>query len=232
MLFIILKNSVYFIWLLFFFWLLTWGQEELVRLLHPRLWWVVGAAFLIIFIFLLNSVIFEHSYQGERSLSTFFSIIILLVPVAFYFIAKDTTFDSASLQKRGIQGEDGFVQGGMPLEMNGLKYGNSSAVFSNLLRAPEEYVEEEVEVICRSFVDAKLPENMAMCYRYLMTCCAADAIPLFIFLSHPENLDIENDRWLKTKGKVGLIEKNGVKMVRLDISTFEYTEEPAIPWVL
>lgn len=231
MFFLILKNCIYLIWLLFFFWLLTWGQDELVRLLHPRLWWVVGAAFLIIFMFLLNSVIFESSSTEEGSLSSFCSLIVLLVPLAFFYIAKDAEFNAASLQTRGLQSEEGFFPRSIPRNFEDERFGNSSITFSKLLREPEEYAEQELEIVCRSFVDEKLPENVAMCYRYMMTCCAADAVPLFVFLMHSEGLVIENDRWIRTSGTVGVIERNGVQVPKLDITSFEYAEEPAVPWV-
>ncbi|MFN2354075.1 MAG: hypothetical protein ABR512_06085 [Desulfopila sp.] len=231
MFFLILKNCIYLVWLLFFFWLLTWGREELASLLHPRLWWVIGTAFFIILVFLLNSVLFEKSSSGERSLSYLCSLVILLVPLGFFLVAKDAEFDAASLEKRGLQGETGFLQGNMPLGVNDERYGNSNITFSKLLRKPHSYAAQEVEIVCRTFVDEKLPENTAMCYRYLMTCCAADAIPLFVFLMHPDTLEIDNDRWITTSGTVAVIEKNGVQVPQLEITSFEYTEEPAIPWI-
>ena len=95
----------------------------------------------------------------------------------------------------------------------------------------EKYTGKAAEAICQTFVDKRLPENIAMCYRYLITCCAADAQPLFIFLHVPKSLTIENDKWIKTSGKVSMVSNNNVAIPMLQINSITYVKEPVFPYV-
>ena len=104
--------------------------------------------------------------------------------------------------------------------------------FTKIIRQPEKYQNKEVEIVCQSFVSDKIPENMAMCYRYLITCCAADALPIFVFLKNRSELEIETDRWIKVNGPLALFYNNNMEFISIDTKTIEYVEEPSFPWAL
>ena len=221
------------VWAVFLLWLLTYGKSDLIRLLHPRLWWVLGIA-VIVLGFFLASLLIPHRQTTSKNPLLFElpGILILLVPLMFFFIAKDARLDGASLHNRLILDDDGFYLNNLPpFELFDDSH-SSDMAFSRVLREPKKYEDQDVEIVCQSFIHEQLPENTAMCYRYLITCCAADALPAFIFLNHQDEVIIEGDRWVKLSGPLSIIRKNDMEFSSVKVETIEYVEEPAFPWAM
>lgn len=221
------------VWAIFFFWLLTFGRGDLVRLLHPRLWWGLGVAVVVLVLFLV-SLIFsnKHTKSDKPILMEFPGILTLLVPILYFSIAAEARLDGTALQNRIIQSDNGMYLNSVPSFEIFDEPQSSGMVFAKILRKPKDFEGQQVEVVCQSLVNEKLPENIAGCYRYMITCCAADALPAFIFLNHSSETEIENDRWIKIKGPLSIISNNGVQFPSVAIKAVEYVEEPAFPWAM
>ncbi|MDJ0622144.1 MAG: TIGR03943 family protein [Desulfocapsaceae bacterium] len=233
MLFRLLNILLLLIWAVFLVWLLTYGKSDLIRLIHPRLWWVLGIAVIVLVFFLLSLIISNRQTESKKNmLLKLPGILILLIPVMYFFIAKDARLDGASLQNRFILDHDGFYLNNLPPFDLFDDSKSSEMVFSKILRDPNKYEDQDVEIVCQSFVHEELPENTAMCYRYLITCCAADALPAFIFLSHQDEQEIENNRWVKLNGPLSIIKNNDMEFPSVKIESIEYVEEPAFPWAM
>jgi uncharacterized repeat protein (TIGR03943 family) len=229
----LLKAITLLIWAAFLFWLFFAGQDHLIRLLHPRLWWLVFSGAIIFLLFLVLHISRKPAPQNKNeTLLRLPAIVLLSLPLLFFFQAKDARFDQRTFMNRGLQGDHGFIQGGIP-KVPGEKRTVQKSEISvmDLIREYDKYQDSEVELVCQTFVDSRLPANLSMCYRYLITCCAADAMPAFIFLRHPETLAITNDAWVKVKGHVALIESQEATVPALEIKTVTYVEEPDFPWV-
>lgn len=221
------------IWVVFLVWLLTYGKSDLIRLLHPRLWWVLYIATIVLLLFLVSLIIpYGQTEKRKSILFDFPGILILLIPFMCFFIAKGARLDGTSLQNRIIINDNGIYFNNLPPFTLFDESGSGDMSFSKILRQPKKYEDQDVEIVCQSFVDEKLPENTAMCYRYLITCCAADALPAFIFLSHQNELEIENNRWTKVNGPLSIIRNNNIEFPSVKVDTLEYAEEPSFPWAM
>lgn len=220
-------------WTAFLGWLLTYGRADLTRLLHPRLWWVLGVAVVVLLVFVVSLVLPGGQTEKKRSLALELpGALILLTPLIYFLIAKDARLDGTALHNRIIQNDSGIFLNNLPAFELFDDASSPAMAFSRILRDPEKYAGEDVELICQSFVSEELPQNTAMCYRYMITCCAADALPAFIFLQHPQELTIENDRWIKVNGQLSIISNNNMVFPSVEVSGFEYVEEPAFPWAM
>jgi putative membrane protein len=228
----VLNTALLLIWIAFLSWLLTFGKNDLIRLLHPRLWWILGFALVVLSLFVVSLITGRGQSAKKSLLVELPGIAILLVPVFYFTIATDAKLDEASLHNRVIQDEDGFFLNNLPpLELFG-ESEFSNMTFSEILRAPEKYENQDVEVVCQSFVNDDLPENVAMCYRYLITCCAADALPVFFFLMHDDELEIENNRWIRVGGKFSTFSNNDMEFPSITVAGVEYVKEPTFPWAI
>lgn len=229
----VLNSILLTVWALFLFWLLTFGKGDLVRLLHPRLWWGLGIAVVVLVLFLV-SLIFSnrHTKSDKPILMEFPGILTLLVPILYFSLAAEARLDGTALQNRVIPSDNGMYLNSLPSFEIFDETQSSGMVFSKILRKPKDFEGQQVEVVCQSFVNEQLPENRAMCYRYMITCCAADALPAFIFLSHTREMTIENDRWVKINGPLSIIKNNEMEFPSVEIESFEYVEEPAFPWAM
>lgn len=221
------------VWAVFLAWLLTYGKSDLVRLIHPRLWWVLGIAVVVLALYLGSFIPpFSLRTPGKSLVIELPSILILLAPVLYFSVARDARLDGASLHNKITQTDRGVFLDSVP-SFGIFDDGSTDAMsFSKIIRQPGNYQNKEVEIVCQSFVNDKLPEDTAMCYRYWITCCAADALPVFVFLKNRKELEIENDRWIKVQGPLSLFYNNNMEFISIDAQMIEYVEEPSFPWAL
>lgn len=229
----LLNIALLLIWVVFLFWLLTFGKNDLIRLIHPRLWWVLAIAVVVLILYAVSLCIHHGHTENKKTLPLELpGIVILLIPIMYFFTAKDARLDGTSLENRIIQNGSGFSHNSLPIFKSSEDSYSSELFFSKILREPEKYENQDVEIVCQSFVNEELPENIAMCYRYMITCCAADALPVFIFLSHQSDSVLENNKWVRVKGPLSIIRNNNMEFPSVEVNTFEYVKEPAFPWAL
>ena len=229
------KIALLAVWAFFFGWLVTMGQKDLARLLHPNLWWLVVCASVILTLFLLVNLRRQVT-EDRQSSSTekWSSLFILLVPLLYFIHAQSARFNTDTLTTRILQTEDGFVQGSfeerVAAEIKEYEEENKEVSITKLYMQAQKYTGKEVEVVCQSWVDERLPDNLIMCYRYLITCCAADARPVFIFVNPPKDTTVDTDKWLRVKGTVSLTGEAGKEVPTIAPDSIIYVEEPKFPY--
>jgi putative membrane protein len=226
-------------WSLFLVWLIAFGRSDLGRLLHPRLWWLVVCGAIIFLIFLVRQTIgFARRPTIVDNRWQWPSLLILLLPLLYFSQIPGARFNNDTFKTRSLSTVGDSFQKEEPVGDPGP--GIISAVptdqpgevgLMKLYTEQEKFLDKEVSVVCQTFVDDRLPENTAMCYRYMITCCAADARPLFIFLQHPETLTIKSDKWIKTQGKMTLIKNQELTVPALVVEAVDYVAEPALPFI-
>jgi len=236
----LLKILTLFLWSLFLAWLLTFGKNDLSRLLHPRLWWLVACGALLFFIFFIRQTLSIRSHRAHPGTSRQWPALLLLcLPLLFFLQIPGARFTSDTFQLRRLSSTtldspDDSIVATVPSPGTDETTAADPTGEVSLLQVyskQEQYLDTEISVRCQTFVDDRLPENTVMCYRYLITCCAADARPLFIFLQHPKTLAIENDAWISTRGKMTLIQNDNISVPALEIKDVLYVDEPAFPFL-
>lgn len=204
-----------------------------MRLLHPRLWWILCVAAVVLMAFSASIIISGTQAKSKRGmLFEIPGMLILLVPLLFFLLAKEARLDGTSLENRIIQNDHGVFLNTLPSVGIPDGSGSSDMSFSQVLRDPKKYENQDVEIVCQSYVHDQLPENTVMCYRYLITCCAADALPAFFFLEHPEKLEIKNNEWVKVKGPLSITHYDNMEFPTVNIDAVQYVAEPAFPWAI
>ncbi len=223
------------VWAFFFAWLVTLGQKDLARLLHPGMWWLVGCASVVLFLFLVVNLKRQVTGYRRNSLGMQWpSLLILLLPLLFFTHTQSARFNADTFMARSLQTEDGFVQGSfserVAAEIKEYHKENKEVPITKLVMQASKYTGKEVEVVCQSFADERLPDNLLMCYRFLISCCAADARPVFIFIDPPEGTTVQHDRWLRVRGTVSLTGQPGREVPTIAPDSLLYVEEPMFPF--
>ncbi|HIP82843.1 MAG TPA: TIGR03943 family protein [Desulfocapsa sulfexigens] len=223
------------LWAFFFAWLVTLGQKDLARLLHPGLWWLVGCASVILLLFLVVNL--KRQVTGYRKSSLAMqlpSLLILLLPLLYFTHTQSSRFNADTFITRSLQTENGFVQRSfderVAAEIKEYEEENKEVSITKLFMQARKYTGKEVEVVCQTFADEHLPDNLIMCYRYLITCCAADARPVFIFIDPPEETTVQHDKWIRVKGTVSLIGEPGREVPTIAPDSILYVKEPKFPF--
>jgi putative membrane protein len=81
------------------------------------------------------------------------------------------------------------------------------------------------------FHSRRLADDQAMLFRFLMTCCAADAQPMTLILEHPDARGFDEDTWLRVTGVAEIRKIRGARRAILIADTLEQIAEPAEPYL-
>ncbi|MBM9537677.1 TIGR03943 family putative permease subunit [Desulfobulbus alkaliphilus] len=102
---------------------------------------------------------------------------------------------------------------------------------TGLYRNSDRYLHEEVEVVCRLLHDPQLPEEFLVRYRYRITCCTADALPVFVLIDPKKDSDLANDSWVRVRGRLTLYARHGFTIPLIIDATLSAESEPAFPYL-
>ncbi len=222
-------------WTVFLIWLLSIGQKQLAKLLHPNLWWLLSGAVVVLLLYILSQYKRENTPKSQQtSLLQIPAHLILLLPILFYIPVKTSQLDSASFEKRSLIANDQILPLKTAPELtapdSSVEQTENDTSLTQLNFNFKKYEGKEVEVICRTYLSNRLPEKRIMCYRFMISCCAADARTVFILLQPPDNMTFEHDKWIKAKGILGSFPYAGHHIPSLAAETIEYVEEPLFPY--
>lgn len=230
----LLRSSVLATWGFFFTWLLIGGREHLIRLLNPDLWWLVvcGAVLLLLLAF-FNFLRLNHQSQSQPFVITFFQAAILLLPLLYFPLTLEGRFGGMTLEKRGIiPVVHEVTEMSPPLVENQLTTSDEGEIsLMSLIKNTDKYEGKSIAISGMVFQHEKLPEDVFMCYRFLMTCCAADATPVFAMVNYEKAEELPLDIWVRVSGTLSMIEKEGVPIPSIQAKKVEQIEEPAVPFL-
>jgi putative membrane protein len=68
--------------------------------------------------------------------------------------------------------------------------------------------------------------NAGLVYRFVINCCAADAMPASVLVVLDRPFEYEKDTWVKATGDFSVEEKEGVKVLLFRNAVLENTEKP------
>lgn len=233
----ILQCLLLALWAGFFLWLVVFGQLHLARLLHPKLWWLVvcGAVVLLLFL-VVNWNRPAATAQGEALRWRWPIFLILLLPLLYGIMLPTARFDGQTFAHRVVQAADGSsVQSGQagPADEEEEEEGEeiSEVPLTRLNAEVERYAGKNVEAVCQVLRDPQLPEDLMICYRFLITCCAADARPVFVFVKKTTQPFPEKDTWVRVKGRLDRYENRGFTIPMITVDTLTVAKEPAFPFL-
>ena len=228
----LLRSSVLAVWGIFFAWLLIGGRDHLIRLLNPDLWWLIVCGAVLLLLLALFTFL-RLNQKSQPFATTFFQVAILLLPLLYFPLTLEGRFSGMTLEKRGIIPViPEMTEISPPLvedQLNRLDEGEISLM--NLIKNTDKYQGKSIEISGMVFHHDKLPENVFMCYRFLMTCCAADARPIFAMVNYENAEELPLDIWVRVRGTFSMVEKEGVPIPSIQAEKVEQIEEPAIPFL-
>ena len=220
-------------WASFFIYLLSFGRGALAKLLHPGLWWLVGWGGVILLLFLFVSFARKAKQPRTFPYMELTSQLVLLIPILFFIQFRAASFNESTFVNRSVS-SDALLrmqafQEAVARDMAEAN-GQGETPLTNLSFQADRFVGKEVEVVCQTFVSERLPEQRMMCYRYLITCCAADAQPIFVFVNTAKIEEVIGERWVRIKGQVEYDEKEAKQVATINADSLEYVKEPAFPY--
>ena len=156
--------------------------------------------------------------------------LIILMPVVFIFLSGSQTLSSYALTKRTLMSPNtGPAESVTASGRSGAKEseGPMDVTLSQLLRKWPSYNGKHISIqglLHRSLVDN---EDYALVFKYLITCCAADAIPVGVFIDKPRTEGFSDDDWVNVTGVVNLGKLYGQDIVVMALESIEKIEKPS-----
>lgn len=206
-----LPELVFIIWIITFAWLLISGYY--VKYLRPDFHFLVIMGCILSFLTLLGGVLFKREKMDLYLIinNSFF----ILIPIVFYVISNEAYLDSFAFSKKSTQLSvdrrlnDSTNQQAKPVQdknklikLSLSKLANPYYDFNGAL------VETEGQIFKN--------EKDIILYRFIVSCCAADARPIGVYLRDADlTRTLKKDEWVRVKGRFYNDQKIDNKKVKI-----------------
>jgi uncharacterized repeat protein (TIGR03943 family) len=191
---------------------------------------------------------------SEMDMPAILRSVVLLVPILYSVAMPDTMLGNQAFKKRFIGTNNGAIGRQTPPLVSSQESENNTDFASppgggdgNLQEAPQERTILEIylnpnlykgqRVILTGMIlrDEQLKPHFGgkdlAVYRFLINCCAADAIPLAIALDSDQTEAFANDQWVQVDGIFDLQQINGKPVAVVSEPQIKTIEAPAIPYL-
>jgi uncharacterized repeat protein (TIGR03943 family) len=245
-----LHPAVFAIWMLFLIYLLV--SMRYVAFLRPEFGILLAIAHLIAMGFMLAAMI--RTRKTGMNEPAVLRALVLLIPVLYTIVMPDSMLSSQAFKKRFIGTNNGAIsrqEQSTPIsqepennlnpaspsgEIEGtLKETPLELTILDIFRNPNLFKGKRVTVTGMFLFDEQLKPHFGdrdtAVYRFLINCCAADALPLAIALDLDEAVDFSNDQWVQVNGIFDLQQINGKPVPLFSKPLIKLVEAPAVPYL-
>lgn len=211
------------------------GERALHSFLKPSFGWLVGLGAVITFLFFVVSFgnsHHAHSHVKSR-LGAVIKLLILVLPVPFILAFGKAEYGSDALANRLTMGGSSRA-GYADITDKPETWSKDSVCRADLMAitfAPESFDGQRVNTTGMVYRGGEIPEGYLYCFRYVMVCCAADAIPVGVFIREPDSIVVEKDAWYEVEGVVRPDSLDGYFVVKLDEAVMRPVQKPEQTWL-
>ncbi|HCY85521.1 MAG TPA: TIGR03943 family protein [Desulfobacteraceae bacterium] len=168
--------------------------------------------------------------------------LILLLPIGFIFSAGENTLGEYALSKRVM-----VIPGAAETPLNPTITSPAPTPVENKVSETTNQEENQspapvsISTLIREFdrfngmpvqVEGMFAETidghdeLSAVFRYFITCCAADAQPVGVFIPRPEKSELKSDDWVRVSGRVAMRQMDGYDIIYMDLEHIEAAEKP------
>lgn len=205
------------------------GHETFLR---PDFGWLLGLGVLML-LGLALAEMGRSSHSESPSFPGAMRWLVLAAPLVYLPIASDVVLDTSAFEKRWTGFEQSEATGGLALvdrAAAAVSDGLRSATLADLWRNAEAYDGQRVRVdgmITRApELAGEVGPDASLLYRFMMTCCVADAMPVAVSLAGNIPEEWPDDTWVRADGTIVLKEHGGRYMIRLRVDRIVRIEPP------
>ncbi len=179
---------------------------------------------------------------------------VLLLPILYLMITPDTMLGKTAFKNRFVGNANlaltrqnqfssssrkkipAFESLPQPNAIDGAKKQSlSECTLLELFLKPKFYQGQRVILTGMIFHDEKLkqyfPGTDTAVYRFLVTCCAADAMPLAIAVDSERIRALANDQWVRVNGTFELRQINGKQVPVVENAVIQQIKAPKSPYL-
>jgi putative membrane protein len=174
----------------------------------------------------------EHTAGSERQ---GWALWLLALPLLFGILIPERSLSVSALQTRGITTTANLSIRGA--STNALEIPSTQRSVLDWIRAVGETEDTAVlegqmaDVTGFVYHDIRLDSDQFMIGRFSIACCVADAVALGMVANWPEAADLPDNRWVRVRGPVRMVELDGRKLPSIDVQDVEIVPEPSQPYL-
>ncbi|MGD9289336.1 MAG: TIGR03943 family protein [Desulfobacterales bacterium] len=228
------------------------ASQSYVAFLRPEFGILLAIAQFVAMGFMLAAMV--RSKTTEMNLAAILRALVLLVPVLYLMVMPDTTLSNQAFKKRFIGTNNGTVGRQAPTMLSSRRAENNPDVAAppeelegtnqktpqertilDIYRNPDIYIGQRVIFTGMIVHDEQFKKYFggrdAAVYRFMINCCAADALPLTIALDSDQADAFANDQWVQVDGIFDLQQIDGKPVPIVSKPQIKPVEAPAVPYL-
>jgi uncharacterized repeat protein (TIGR03943 family) len=208
-------------------WLLFTGNDT--AFLHPRFrpFLAAGALLLAVFIFVIVRGP-KRDHAGWSLLAHSVQAMVLAMPLVFMAFAIDQNMGAHALTRKYTGTEQQTLARLINSGKNKPLKAGGSPTLSLLEIARQMKPLEGKRVVTEGLVyrPAIMPTNHLTLFRFAIFCCAADALPVWMFVEHPDVSAFNDENWIRVDGTLTVVNFNGTDVLVIRADTIEKKTAP------
>jgi putative membrane protein len=191
----------YLLWTGALVWLLVTGRYQVF--LRPGFWalllWAVAILLLFAGTLLASGRGFLMAGKGP---APWVRLGVLLLPLVYVLVAQEQPLGSHALGKRFFEPRymERFAAGGR----GGMESENPLVTLLDILQDFKAYEGRKITTLGMVYRDDTVPPGHFLVFRFIIVCCAADAMPAGALVFGGEADSFEQDAWVSVEGVLGL----------------------------
>ena len=238
-------------WTLTLAWLIT--EDRYTHFLAPKFHLLVYTGAVLSALFTLGAAL----QPPQKSRDQLIRGLVLILPLLFILSAGDATLGSFAMSKRGISSGQPLAPASetkAPKAKQAPQTAQSSGVPSRRkdltpkpgTPAPETQAGQPLTIPIPQLIknwekyDGKIVriegifsqtvvghDELSAVFRYLITCCVADALPVGIFLDRASVEGLTGDDWVRASGRVNKVQLDGYSVIFMAKALVEKRTKPS-----
>lgn len=228
------------------------GSRRYMAFLRPEFGLLLVPALFIAMGFMIAAITGNRTTQTD--VSTALRAAVLLLPLVFLIGAPDAMLGELAFKNRFVgtgtiasnarepTGERFPWEDGQNEEVAGLidttrprSRAAGECLITDLYRRADRYDGRRVVFTGMIMRDAALKKHFGgrntAVYRFLITCCAADALPLAVAVASEPAKPFAKDQWVRVSGTFSLLRVDEASVPLVTDAAFEPIQAPTIPYL-
>jgi len=194
-----LPAIIYLTWLAAYYWLLEAGRYK--AFLQPKLWPLLILALILLLSF-IAALIPQFSRKSGHILKfeRWLQAAILFMPVLFLWAIYGQSLGTHALSKRALDMDQTVSISGIGPQRSSPATGGKTLSLLELIKNAEQFNGKHVATEGMVYRGAQSDRNRFRLFRFVIVCCAADALPLVIMVKSKIAEKFDNDDWVRIEG--------------------------------
>lgn len=195
-----LPALIYIIWLHAFYWLLEGGRYT--ALLQPKLWPLLILALILLLAF-SAAFISQFTLKTRVALhaGAWIKAAILILPVVYLWTVYGQSLGADAFANRFLNtGQSVSIKAAGLKEIPSQAFSGNPTTLLDLILYPETFDGQRVAIEGMVYRGTPVDNSSFKLFRFVVACCAADALPFSIQVKTATAENFPNDAWVRVEG--------------------------------